>query len=461
MSRNPEYKFVETDSGALESKMITMYESLTNRTVQPSDPERLFIAWAASVIVQERTSQNYVGNQNLPSRAEGKNLDALGEWIYSVKRLAAQASKCTIRFFLTAPQESTVVIPYGTRITDTSKKMVWYTTQEAIVEIGKTDVEQTAQCTVTGEAGNGFVPGQINTLIDVDNIPYFSSCENIETSNGGADEATDEEYYELMRAGLSALSVAGPTSAYEYWAKSVSTNIVDVKVVQPVESISAEVKLFYTDDNKKVGFFGGDYLGVESLAIHPHGSEATAIRSVDYDVEYKNALLKITVKDNGILAEQSTIDLTVNKDKAGCVCIYALMKDGTIADSIIKESILKACSDDNVRPLTDVVTVEDAEVISYDIDVTYYIKHGSELSASDIQIAVKNAVDEFIVWQRSKIGRDINPTELNWRLRDTGIKRAVITSPTFISLRNGENHTIPQIASVRNVKITAGGYEDE
>ena len=44
---------------------------------------------------------------------------------------------------------------------------------------------------------------------------------------------------------------------------------------------------------------------------------------------------------------------------------------------------------------------------------------------------VNQAVEDFKIWQRSKIGRDVNDTELYWRVRSAGAKRAEIIAPSF------------------------------
>ena len=54
MSRNSGYQFLSTDTKALVSQLIASYEQMTGVTVRPASPERLFISWIASVIVQER-----------------------------------------------------------------------------------------------------------------------------------------------------------------------------------------------------------------------------------------------------------------------------------------------------------------------------------------------------------------------------------------------------------------------
>ena len=459
--RNTDYQFVDTDSAGIEAKLISAYEHITRRTLNPADPDRLFIAWVADVIVQSRITQNYTGNQNIPSRAEGANLDALGKWIYDIERLSAQASKCTLRITIRENQPSAVIIPSGTRVTDGSGALVWYTTADAVINIGETEAEVMVQCESVGSAGNGYAPGQINTLIDVDNIPYFESCSNIDTSNGGAEEANDEEYYDLMRHGLDAYSTAGPKGAYEYWAKSVSSSIADVKVIQPKETKQKLLPVYTSQDGIHTVFIGGEYLEESTLKIYAEGSEDPAVLGTDYTYVYSDALMVVSIKSDGALADASKLVISIDQIQAGFVYLYALMDDGTLADSVVKGAIIDACNGDTTRPLTDVVSCEDAEVVPYDIQFTYYVQRGTEKSLSDIQTAVQNAVGEYIAWQHAKIGRDINPSKLEWLLKETGVKRVVITSPTFTQLRNGDDHTQPQVARNEACTVINGGFEDE
>ena len=190
--RGTDYEFVSADSGALLTKLITRYEALTGRTLNPGDPDRLFLAWVADILIAERVNQNYIGNQNIPSRAVGANLEALGEWIYNVPRNPAQPAKCTMRFNILSAQSTSIVIPVGTRVTDVSQRLIWETTEDAIVAIGDTHTDVMVQCMTNGAEGNGFLVGQINVLVDVDNIPYYSSCSNTTISEGGADVESDD-----------------------------------------------------------------------------------------------------------------------------------------------------------------------------------------------------------------------------------------------------------------------------
>lgn len=380
MSRAIEYQFVPTDPEEIVAELIALYEKIFETTVQPASPERLFIQYVAAIIIQERVQNNYTGNQNIPSRAEGRNLDALAELTFSRKRPEARAATCTARFSIPEARESAVLIPAGTRITDFSKTLVWVVPEDACIPIGETSVNvERVTCQDTGTVGNGYAPGQISKLADTfdDSI----SCENITMSAGGSDAPDDDEYYELMRSSMDAYSTAGAAGSYIYWAKQVSTEIMDVAAVSPTP---------------------------------------------------------------------------------GVVKLYVLMNDGTPAGEEMKAKVLAECSADERRPLTDWVSVEDAELVPYDIAFTYYVQSNAGVSASDLDAAVRKTVENYIRWQYGKLGRDINPSQLIGELMKTGVKRVELTAPVFTKLRDGSDKTVPQVAALNKApSIINGGYENE
>lgn len=231
MSRGADYQFVPTDPKDVEIWLTSQYEEITGETVDPASPERLFIQWIAEIIVLERVMTNYTGNQNIPSRAVGKNLDALAELFYTKQRPQAQPATCTMRFTISEAQAFAVLIPVGTRVTDAAATLVWETVEDVYVDIGGTYADVQIRCQTAGTVGNGYVEGQINAIVDP--FAYFLSCKNITESDGGEDAATDDEYYELMRASQDAFSTAGPKGGYIYIAKQVSTKIADVVANRP------------------------------------------------------------------------------------------------------------------------------------------------------------------------------------------------------------------------------------
>lgn len=389
IKRNPAFQFVSTDTNGIISDLIEGYELIMKSAVRPASPEMQLIRWVAHIIIQERVLNNWTGNQNIPSRADGANLDALAELTYIQSRPAAKPAACTMRFLISEPQEQAILIPAGTRVTDKGNTLIWETLADHYVSAGESFIEAEVRCQTPGIVGNGYATGQINTLVDVYN--YYSGCANVTESDGGSDVPTDEEYYELMRASMDAYSCAGARGAYIYWAMQVSTEIADVAASSPIP---------------------------------------------------------------------------------GVVKIYVLMDDGTLATEEIKSKVLAACSADERRPLTDLVSVEDAELIPYDIRFTYYTNHSSSQSGAEIAAAVQAAVDKYIAWQCGKLGRDINPSKLISLLMQTGVKRVDLDSPAFTHLQDGNQtlnadmsydpaEAVPQVARVMTVKIQNGGYEDE
>ena len=91
----------------------------------------------------------------------------------------------------------------------------------------------------------------------------------------------------------------------------------------------------------------------------------------------------------------------------------------------------------------------------YDIDLTYYISSNDEDIAQNIQDAVDQAISDYQKWQKTKIGRDINPDELKSRIKEAGAKRSVVAAPVFTQVQKTE------VAAAANITINYGGLEDE
>lgn len=444
-----DYEFIKTNAADIEADMIAMYESLTKTTVQPASPEKLFIQWVASVIVKAYVTMNYIGNQNIPSRASGANLDALGEMFYSLERPQAQPAVAVERFTLSAAQSQDIIVPKGTRVTDTSRSVFFHTTEEATVPAGQTTVDVPIICEEPGTLGNGFATGQLNTNVDV--FEYYFSCANISETDGGADAATDAEYLALLKASQDAFSTAGPIGAYKYHALKVSTEISDIKVIRPLREIEKTLTVY-----GGCAFIGGAGLNVNTLEVD--GGEL----ETDYTVDYEDDLLTINIDEDGALADAETIDITIKSIDAGCIQIFALMADGSPASSTVKDLILAACNDETVRPLTDRVSVEDPEEVSYNLEFTYYRNEDIDATATEVETAVNAAAAEYIRWQSAKIGRDINPSKLIQLVMATGLVKRVEVNFEFTSLKDGSDHTAPQLAVCdEEILILDGGVEDD
>jgi phage-related baseplate assembly protein len=139
----------------------------------------------------------------------------------------------------------------------------------------------------------------------------------------------------------------------------------------------------------------------------------------------------------------------------GEVLIEFLVNDGEIPGSALLQSLADYLQSQNIRPLTDHVTVQAPAEVSFDINVTYYINRSASSRATTIQADVATAVSEYAKWQRARIGRDINPDKLVSMMLAAGAKRVIVTSPGYTSIPN------TSVAKVNSITATYGGLEDD
>ena len=232
----PDIEFVETDTETIENSMIAlfelMYKEMTGKTkkVYPASPERLFIAWAASIVIQQRIIINETAKKNVPRYANGKYLDSLGELFKDTFRLPEARANAVFRFYISEPQEQAVIVPQGTRI-NFDGEIVFSTTEELEIHAGDTYGDVLGECQTAGIVGNNIATGQIKEIMDT--YDFYWKVENITRTAGGADKESDQSYYERLRESMEGFSTAGPVGGYIYHVKSVSTAIADVTATSP------------------------------------------------------------------------------------------------------------------------------------------------------------------------------------------------------------------------------------
>ena len=232
----PDIEFLETDTETIESNMIALYEEFVKQSgrrdykVYPASPERLFIAWCAAIIVQQRILINETAKKNVPRYAKGEYLDSLAELFKDIKRLPATPAVAKFRCYISAVQNQSVIVPQGTRITFDGE-ITFETTEELEIKAGETYGEVNGKCQTAGTVGNDLAPGQVKEIVDI--YDYYLKAENVTKTEGGAGEEDDASYYERMRESMESFSTAGPINGYIYHTKSVSTAISDVAATSP------------------------------------------------------------------------------------------------------------------------------------------------------------------------------------------------------------------------------------
>lgn len=135
--------------------------------------------------------------------------------------------------------------------------------------------------------------------------------------------------------------------------------------------------------------------------------------------------------------------------------IRVLMKGGELPSQEILDAVYEICNDRRIRPLTDKVTVLAPNVVNYDIDMTYWIDSKNATEVLAIQERVQEAVNNYVVWQKSRIGRDIIPSELARLVMNAGARRVEIISPTYTKIDKTD------VAIVENINVSYGGLEND
>ena len=158
-------------------------------------------------------------------------------------------------------------------------------------------------------------------------------------------------------------------------------------------------------------------------------------------------------------ANQLIVDVKVNSPSPGVVDVVTLLRNGEIPSQSILDEVYAVLSPDHRRPLTDKVVSRSPEAVSYPLRLTYYISRRNASIGEVLQDRVGKAVDEYILWQKSALGRDITPSTLVEMVKSTGVKRVDMETilPEFKVLRYYEIG----VADEDNIEVIYGGLEDD
>lgn len=149
----------------------------------------------------------------------------------------------------------------------------------------------------------------------------------------------------------------------------------------------------------------------------------------------------------------NVVNVHITSPEPGVVNIRYLLDEGMIPGDESIHGLQNYLEQANVRPLTDDVRVMAPDIVTYDLDVTYYINQSDQNRANVIQQKVNQAIDEYEMWQKTEIGRDINPDVLLEKIISAGAKRAIIQSPLFTVIDDSA------VANLNSKTVTYGGLE--
>lgn len=105
-------------------------------------------------------------------------------------------------------------------------------------------------------------------------------------------------------------------------------------------------------------------------------------------------------------------DVAITSPEPGKVLITPICKGGIIPSESILQQIKDICSADNVRPMTDYVLVAAPTQVEYTLSLKYYTTQEDEKSCVEAIEGGGGAIEQYLNWQDTKLGRDINPDKL-------------------------------------------------
>lgn len=426
-----ELKFIETDAKKVNDTVLEELENGVNEPLYPGDERRIYGEALCQVVVAVYNAVNDACRQKMLRYARGAVLDALGE-NRDVTRLDPTYSTATLRFGVSEPVASNIIIPAGLRVTG---DFVHYflTDSTAVLYAGALTVDVPATAEKGGVEYNNVAPGDLTNIVDVSEVPLLDYVTNTTAAEGGGDQESDDAYRERIREAENRLSTAGPAKAYKYWALSANPLVTDAVVESETETIRRTLKTYAVH-----AFQGGANLLPGTLVVYlPDNSKAAA--DVDYTATYEDELLTLAL--SGALADAEEITIEITREMYGRVKIVPICAGGEIPDEDVLADVLAACSADDIRPLTDKVQVQAPDVELYDIELVYWTTKANESEVVQNVEGPDGAINRYIYWQGSALDQDINPDELHtlircphWEDGLTGATRVQIIKPEYKEL---------------------------
>lgn len=147
-------------------------------------------------------------------------------------------------------------------------------------------------------------------------------------------------------------------------------------------------------------------------------------------------------------------DVSVHSPEPCYLTITITSKTGMPSQELI--NIVTAYLNDPIRKkLTDRITVVGPDAVTFNINVEYWISYDNQKYEESIKAAVEQAVDDYVTWQTTKIGRNINPSKLYQLIMEAGANRCVVTYPEQTTVDSDE------LAVLGTKTVTYGGLEYE
>lgn len=292
--------FINIDAARLRDDIIERMEAKTGELMYPGDERRIFAESIAYIIATAFSAANEQCKARTLPYAHGYQLDALGTRV-GCTRAMPTPGRLRLTFTLDTARPFDILVPAGTTVT-ADNNVVFATDETAAIPAGCLCVENVpATSTAGGSITNGIPAGAVQTFVD--RLPYVSGVINTTASSGGddgepyplaidpehGDDGTgDDSYRERIKLAVATFSCAGSESAYEYYARSASSNIEDVMITSDQEAGTVDIYITETGGAMpSEGTLAAVTAAVTDDAVKPLNDlvRVHAPEAVDYNIE--------------------------------------------------------------------------------------------------------------------------------------------------------------------------------
>lgn len=115
----------------------------------------------------------------------------------------------------------------------------------------------------------------------------------------------------------------------------------------------------------------------------------------------------------------------------GQVVLTVLAHNGGMPSQTLINEVYAAVNPDDIRPLTDFVTVQAPTGMPFSVQVTYWVPTEQSNNLASIQAGVAKAVDDFVIYATTNLAATIDPSVLIAGIVDAGGVHVTIVEPSY------------------------------
>jgi phage-related baseplate assembly protein len=227
--------------------------------------------------------------------------------------------------------------------------------------------------------------------------------QGFEVTNGIVTFATDKELIIAageLRGTVGATCTTAGVEGNDYLPGQISTIVKPMAYVRGVENITTTSSGANAEDDEAY-------------------AERLQLATDSYSVAGPEAAYKFHARS----VSSAIIDANVVSPSPCVVNIYPLVTGGKLPSDDLLAKINAYFKQENIVPMCDFPTALVPDVINYTVNVDYYIAPEDFKRSETIHEDVEKAVNEYILWQQSKVGRALNPDNLIYNVKKAGAFR--------------------------------------